>query len=291
MRKKNKKRKYNLRKIKSYGLPFLIILIALLLAAILDRSSSNNPTKKDERVLKSFTTAFPIQTFRVPILLYHYVEYVKDKKDTIRKSLSIPPNIFVKQLETLKNANFTFITTSDLADVMDGKINVPNNPIILTFDDGYKDFYTDVFPVLKKFKVKAVAYVVSGFIAKPNFMTTSQIKEIAKSGLVEIGAHTVHHAFLKGISFQTASLEISKSKEALTLLLGIPIVSFAYPYGAFDEQAIKLVKDAGFKTAATTLSSVLIDQSNRYSLPRIRSGARTGDELLTFLKQSVFAKY
>lgn len=287
MRKKNKKRKYNLHSKKSYRFPFFIILLIVLFAAILDRGSSNTPAKKDGKIFKSFPVTSSIQTLKVPIILYHYVEYVKDTKDTIRKSLSVPPNVFVKQLETLKNANFTFITASDLADIMDGKINIPDNPIILTFDDGYKDFYTDVFPILKEFKVKAVAYVVSDFIDKPNFMTASQIKEIAQSGLIEIGGHTVHHGYLKGLPKEEAVLEISNSKEILGKMLGIPIVSFAYPYGAFDDQAIKLVKDAGFKTAVTTIQGIEATQDNRYKLPRIRLGQKFGNEALDFLYKYV----
>ena len=174
---------------------------------------------------------------------------------------------------------------------MDGKTKIPNSPIILTFDDGYKDFYTDVFPILKKFKIKAVAYIVSDFIDKPNFMETSQIKEIAKSGLIEIGAHTVNHAYLKGLPYGKAFFEINKSKEELSLLIGSPIVSFAYPYGGFDNQSIEIVKKSGFKTAVTTMPGIEATQKNMYFLSRIRPGERIGDELLTYLKQDYFKAF
>lgn len=228
----------------------------------------------------------PISSVRIPIALFHYVEYVKDDKDTIRKSLSITPFTFKRQIETLRNEGFTFMTPAELADVLDGNLILPKNPIILSFDDGYKDFYTDVFPILKEFKIKAVAYIVSDFIDKPNFMTASQIREIIRSNLVEIGVHTVHHSYIKGLLKQDASFEVNKSKEDIRKMFGINAVSFAYPYGAYDDQALEIVENAGFKTAVTTMAGVQIYRNKRFKLPRIRLGARTGDELLFFLQQA-----
>ena len=99
---------------------------------------------------------------KVPILLYHYVEYVKDKGDTIRQSLDIVPRVFEEQIQTLLSDSYTFITMDELADYLDGEQSLPPKPIIITFDDGYRDLRTDVLPILQKYHVKAVAYIVSG---------------------------------------------------------------------------------------------------------------------------------
>ena len=290
MKKKNKKTK---RKTFNPFPALIFLLVGLgLMIGFGNRVKDNNtkPVKKVS-IIKPFVLVPIESSIRVPILLYHYVEYVQDKKDTIRKSLTIPPHIFAKQVETLKNAGYTFMTMSQVAEVMDGKIKLPDNPIVLTFDDGYRDFYTDVFPILEKIEVKAVAYIVSDFIDKPNFMTTPQIMDIAKSGLVEIGAHTVHHAYLNGLPFDTAFFEINKSKENLENLLHTHIVSFAYPYGAVDNQAKEIVKNAGFKTGIATKPGIEIDQSNRFEIRRLRIGQRIDDELLNFLKQTKFEEY
>ncbi len=236
-------------------------------------------------------TASSSASFRIPILMYHYVEYVTDTRDTIRKSLALTPYVFDKQVETLQNAGYTFMTTKDLADVLDGKTTLPEKPVILTFDDGYRDFYTDVFPLLKKHKVKAVAYIVPGFLDKLNYMFTPQVEEVAKSGLVEIAAHTVHHVWLKGMTKERAEFEITESKKMLEESLHISIVSFAYPYGAFDQQAADIVKKAGFKTAVSTVPGIMDFEQNRFFLYRLRPGGRIGKELLTYLTQNVFKAY
>lgn len=230
-------------------------------------------------------TITPLKSILAPILVYHYVEYIKDERDTIRKSLNITPYIFVKQIETLKNAGYTFVTASELIGILDGEIKLPKKPIIISFDDGYRDFYTDVFPILKKNNVKTIVYIVSGFLDKPNYMFTWQLKEIAKSGLVEIGAHTVHHYSLKGLEALTAKYEIEESKMMLEKLIGTSVVSFAYPDGGFDMQAIKLVKEAGFKSAVTTTHGFEVSWENKFSLYRIHPGDKIGNSLLNFLEQ------
>ena len=227
-------------------------------------------------------------SLRVPILLYHYVEYVKDKNDTFRQSLNIPPHVLTSQIETLKEAGYTFITTSELTDAIAGKIKLPQKIVILTFDDGYRDFYTDVFPILKKEQVKAVEYVIPDFLNRPNFMFSFQLAEIAKNSLVEIGAHTMDHVWLKGINEKTASYQISQSKKTLESMLNTPINSFAYPYGAFDQQTMQLTKTAGFTNAVSTVPGIEHSLNTRYYLYRLRPGYRTGQELLNYLKQDTF---
>mgnify|MGYP001579813851 FL=1 len=262
----------------------IIILLSLLILSVL-LIIIFGPNNKLLPIAPTTPLPTPLTSFTAPILIYHYVEYVKDEKDTIRKSLNITPYVFVKQIETLKNAGYTFVTASELIDILDGKIKLPQKPIVITFDDGYRDFYTDVFPILKKYDVKAVAYIVSGFLDKPNYMYAWQLKEIARSGLVEIAAHTIHHYSLKGLEAQTTKYEIEESKITLEKLIGISVVSFAYPDGSFDMQAIKLVKSAGFKSAVTTLHGFEVSWENKFSLYRIHPGDKTGNSLLNFLEQ------
>lgn len=225
---------------------------------------------------------------RIPILLYHYIEYVQDKNDKTRQSLNIPPYILQEQIETLKNAGYTFINADDLSLALSGKIKLPKNVVMLTFDDGYMDFYTDAYPIIKKEGVKAVEYVVADFLNRPNFMFTFQLREIAKNPLVEIGAHTMDHVWLKGMASKSAEFQISQSRKDLQDITGLPINAFAYPYGAFDEQAITLTKNAGFTSAVSTIPGIEDTIHTRYFLYRIRPGYRTGKDLLNFLKQDTF---
>ena len=224
------------------------------------------------------------KSLHVPILMFHYVEYVKDKGDTIRQSLDTTPYTLEQEIVTLQNAGYTFMTNKELTEVLDGIRRMPLKPILLTFDDGYRDFYTDAYPILKKYNVKATAYVITGFLNNRNSMTTEEVQEIATDGLVEIGAHTVHHAWLKGIPLDKLQSEIVDGKRNLEELIGKQVVSFAYPYGVFDIAAINAVHQAGFTSAVSTVPGIDQLQTQRYFLYRLRSGGRTGEHLLTWLE-------
>ncbi len=228
---------------------------------------------------------------RVPILMYHYVEYVQDKNDTFRQKLNITPDTLTAQIETLKDAGYTFINSSDLSSALSGKTKLPSKVVMLTFDDGYMDFYTDVFPIIKKENVKVVEYVISDFLNRPNFMFGFQVQEIAKSPLVEIGAHTVNHLWLKGLPRETVQYQIGKSRKDLENMINASVYSFAYPYGAFDEQAIDLVRSAGFTNAVSTVPGVEHTNNSQYFLFRLRPGYRTGKELTNYLESNSFKPY
>lgn len=230
-------------------------------------------------------------SYHIPILMYHYVEYPKDTRDTIRASLNTYPHIFEAQLKTLISGGYTFMTMAEVVDILDGKKVLPSKPVVLTFDDGYRDFYTDVFPIIKKYKeVKIVAYVVPGLFDRPNYLLSSQVKEMSKNPNIELGAHTMHHVYLKDMPSLFAYKEIVGSKYMLEDLIHKPVVSFAYPYGAFDNNVIDLVKKAGFKTAVSTIPGVQASTSNRYFIFRLRPGYMTGLSLTTFVDNPPFGR-
>lgn len=226
----------------------------------------------------------PMQPVRVPILMYHYVEVVQDPKDTIRRGLDILPSTLSVELRTLLNHGYTPIFMSDLAKYLDGKSTLPDKPVVLTFDDGYRDFYTNAYPVLEQYHIKATAYIVPGFLDKPNYMTKQQVIDVAASGIVEIAAHTMHHPNLKGIQPHLLTSEIDESKKELEQMIGRPVTDFAYPYGLYDTAAVMEVASAGFRTAVTTKPGVMQSPEYRFTLPRLRPGARTGDALITWLE-------
>lgn len=275
----------------------LLIILAIVIASffILKVLDLNKPIPEvmeiPQEVKDSIRNLKPQKSIRVPILLYHYVEYVKDEGDTIRKSLNITPYTFEQEIKTLKENGFNFITPRDLADALDDETILTPKSVILTFDDGYNDFYTDVFPILKKYQIKAVVYVVPNFLDRSNNITTLQLKEISESGLVEIGAHTMNHAYLSGLSRSRIEYEVIQSKKYLEKILGIKIVSFAYPYGAFDNTVIDVVEKAGFRSAVTTITGTFVTDINRFFLNRIRPGGLTGSSLLNLLAHPEISKY
>lgn len=280
---------------------FLLVVLLIVATPVLFYNSRKVPEPgsdvevtqipQDVRKVLAAQSTKPEITVRVPILLYHYVEYVQDKKDTLRQSLNVTPDILTAQIETLKVDGYSFITMSDVASALSGKTKLPEKPIVLTFDDGYMDFYTDVFPILKKEQVKAVEYVIADFLNRPNFMFTFQLQEIAKNPLVEIGAHTMDHLWLKGMGKNQAEFQIAKSRTEIQSIINLPVNSFAYPYGAFDLQAIDLTKSAGFSNAVSTIPGIEHTQNTEFFMYRLRPGYRTGQELLTYLKKNSFSAY
>lgn len=283
--------------LKGHNLGFVLItgLAVLALSSFMSRNRAipdlgelNQVTEFPADIKNVLSWPAPT-SLNVPILMYHYVEYVADKRDTIRQSLNIYPSTLTAQIETLKKAGYAFITPDDLSLAMRGVVDLPPKPVVLSFDDGYRDFYTDVFPILKKEYVKAVAYIVPNFLDHPNYMYTSEVKEVAASALVEIGAHTMDHMWLKGAPAKKADYEITESRNFLRKLTGQQINSFAYPYGAFDKEAMALVEKAGFLNAVSTLPGNTQSKENEYFLYRLRPGSRTGEALISYISQTKFA--
>lgn len=245
----------------------------------------------DKQQSTSITTTIvptPLPGIHVPILLYHYVEYIQNTADTIRVSLNINPNIFEQQVQTLVSAGYTFITAKDLGNILDGSMALPKNPVILTFDDGHWDLDTDVLPILERYNVKATAYIITGYLGNPDSLSPSQLQDVINSGLVEIGAHTVDHKNLTSLNTTLATYEIDTSKSTLEQDYNIHVYSFAYPYGGFNSNAIQIVKNDGFTNAVSTLSGTIQNNQNRYYLSRIRPGDRTGQTLINFINQNIY---
>ncbi len=226
-----------------------------------------------------------VSEIKLPIIMYHYVEYVKDPKDTIRKSLDVTPYSFEKQLATLKNNGYQTYFVKDIPDILAGKTIVSSRSAILTFDDGYEDFYTDAFPLLKKYQLKGTIYIVYNFIGRHGFMNEKELKEVIASGLVELGSHTLDHLSLKSLPTMFAKKQIFDSKALLEKMFGITVDSFAYPYGTFNKSVEDLVRQAGYRDAVSVISGKTQSQNNLYYLSRIRAGYFEGSNMVNLLQK------
>lgn len=205
---------------------------------------------------------------KLPIVMYHYVEYA-DPKDPGRVKLSISPSVFESQLQAIKKDKFGTAFAKDIPSLITLK---NSKSVALTFDDGYEDFYYYAFPLLKKYHMKGTIYVISNFIGRKGYLNEAQIKEMITSGFVELGAHTLNHAYLKDLKEVVAWKEISESKIFLEKKFGIPVLSFAYPFGAFSKETVELVKKAGFTNAVSVVPGIYQHDTNEYFLFRIRPG-------------------
>jgi len=227
----------------------------------------------------------PISQIKLPIIMYHYVEYIKNLEDVVVKRLDINPAVFEKQLATLKENGYQTYFVKDIPEILDGKIKISSKSAVLTFDDGYEDFYTIVFPLLKKYQMKATIYIIYDFIGRKGFLNKTQIEEIAKSNLVEIGSHTLDHVYLKQSPETVARKQIFESKKRLEEMLGFDIKTFAYPYGAFNQKTIELVKEASYSAAVSVISGTHQSKENLFYLSRVRADAFTGAYMIRILEK------
>ncbi len=226
------------------------------------------------------------EKLRIPILLYHYVEHVKDHNDFMRQRLNIHPEIFETQLKTLVESQYQTVFMKDIPEMLETS-RICGKSVALTFDDGYEDFYINVFPILKKYKAKATVYIIYNFIGKPNFLNEWQIEELIKSGLVEVGSHTLDHLDLSVTNRVEARNQIIRSKELLEKKFNISVKSFAYPYGKYVPIDIDFVKEASYSSAVTVAEGTMHSKGSEFILTRERPGKYIGYDIGKGLEMSL----
>ena len=208
-------------------------------------------------------------SIRVPILMYHYIRVNPDPYDRLGFNLSVTPSDFAAQMDWLAQNGYHPITFDDLNAYLGGARGLPSRPIILTFDDGYADFYYTALPVLRRHDFRAVAYVVSGFMGRPGYMSAAQVAEADHTG-IEIGSHTVDHVNLTSQSAANLRYELAASRQSLELVLGHPVLSFCYPSGRFNPWVVNAVQSAGYRDATTTQWGSVRVLAGRYAWGRLR---------------------
>jgi len=196
---------------------------------------------------------------RLPVLLYHHVG---PPRAGTPPGLTISPERFEGQVRWLSKRGYAGIRPSDwLAWCREGK-PLPKKPVLLTFDDAYADLAEYALPVLRRYNFGATVLIVTGQIGGENrwdqadgsaplpLMTAAQIREWAAQG-IEFGAHSRTHPDLTKLTADRLEEEVAGSGEDLASLLGGKVVSFAYPYGPYNEAACQSARRA-FDVAFTT---------------------------------------
>jgi len=216
---------------------------------------------------------------RVPIMEYHYIRVNPVARDRLGFNLSVTPADFAAQMDWLDASGFHPIDLNDLRAYYQTNLPLPSRPVVLTFDDGYADFYTAAFPVLQAHGFKAVAYIVPGFLGRPSYMNVDQVQLIDQSG-IEVGAHTVHHVDLVKASPAGRKLEIEGSRSALEQMVGHAVLDFCYPSGMYDAAVIAATQQAGFQSATTEIPGTRHAWASRMTWSRVRVNG--GEKLAQF---------
>ncbi len=205
-----------------------------------------------------------------PILIYHYT-----------------PANFEAQLQDLIQKGYTTIDLDMLAQAMySHDVALPAKPVVITFDDGFGN-QMEAFRLLKKYNMKATYYIIVGGAASnycigagrnysqaigcgDAYLTWDQVRELDKSGLITIAAHTIDHLNLPAQPPAMQRFQVFEGKAQLEAQLGHPVRHFAYPYGSYNAATEALVREAGFATAVSTLPGTIHTAATIFSLHRVR---------------------
>ncbi|HSF83695.1 MAG TPA: polysaccharide deacetylase family protein [Anaerolineales bacterium] len=199
---------------------------------------------------------------KAPILLYHHVS---DQRKDSRYFVS--PVEFERQMESLKRWGYTPIPLSLLATALAEGALLPARPVVITFDDGYRDVYQHAFPILQEYGFVSAVYVISEQIGARGYLTHDQLAELVRAGW-ELGSHTKTHANLR-LAGVRLSEEILGSRGELETYFGVPVMSFSYPYGSTTAAIRKLVEESGYAVAVGLGGLVEHTEKTRFYLSRI----------------------
>ena len=179
-------------------------------------------------------------------LMYHHIGTLNPQDQEF--SFTITPQMFEKQLLFLKQNGYEVISEHDVVHAKESGHTHFEKPVLLTFDDGYEDNYTTLFPLLQKYQAPALIFLITDKIGTPGYLTWEQIKQMQASGLVAFGSHTCSPRRLRNLSDDKIAQEIAQRKQMLEEKLGTPVVSFCYPFGAggFDKRVRPQVFKAGY---------------------------------------------
>ena len=275
--------------IKAKRLYTLIISVFILASSLL--ISADNKVSLNDKI-------------ELPILMYHHIS----KKASALGDYVITPNQFESDLKFIKQKGYETITSQNLVDYFDGKFDLPEKPIMITFDDGYLSFYEYAYPLLQKYNMKAVLSVIGKYSdlysdcddRNINYahVTWNNIKEMRKSGLIEMANHTYDLHTLndrKGSAIKSGesgdcyktmlASDLKTLQNKLKEVTGITPVTFTYPFGRVCKQSYSIIEEMGFKVSFGCEEKInYIDKENPYLYKLKRFNRVHGKSSETFFK-------
>jgi peptidoglycan/xylan/chitin deacetylase (PgdA/CDA1 family) len=219
----------------------------------------------------------PARQIVVPILMYHRINVVTPSTPAESRGLTVHPAVFARQMTWLKRQGYRTITQRELFEALMCGRPLGPKPIVITFDDGYRDVFFKASPVLKRLGMRATAYVVSGRISgrDPSFLTWPLLHALERRG-IEIGSHTMAHLDMTSLSDARMLEDLTRSRRVLERELGHPVPWLAYPFGAYDSRVERLARQAGYLLAVTTRPGAVQSARRPFALPRLRILDSTG---------------
>jgi peptidoglycan/xylan/chitin deacetylase (PgdA/CDA1 family) len=202
---------------------------------------------------------------RVPILIYHGVRDTTPDEPADVRQFNIAPHALAQQLAYLAENGYTTIHMHDLAEHLTKGVPLPEKPVILTFDDGWRSQYLHGFPLLQEYGMTATFYLFPNAMEHTNFMSWDEVRELVDAGM-EIGSHSRSHQYMHRQDPQEYVREIAGSKAWLEEELDTPVRTFAYPFGIYTDEIISLTETLGYTSARALHHTTLHTADSRYTL-------------------------
>jgi peptidoglycan/xylan/chitin deacetylase (PgdA/CDA1 family) len=214
----------------------------------------------------------------IPILLYHSIS---DTASQRFRRWAVRPEQFAAQVAHLRARSYTPLTVAQLAAATArNPADLPPRPVVLTFDDGFADFYDRALPVLQEHRFTATLYVATGFVGGTSrwlrsagegerpMLTWVQLRELRARG-IECGAHGHSHRPLDELPRRVALDEIARSTGLVADATGAPVVTFAYPHGYYDRAVREMVRMVGHVAACAVKHALSAPDDDRFALARV----------------------
>jgi len=222
----------------------------------------------------------PSSDWRVPILMYHSISDNLFGKSHPYFQINTAVEVFARQMRWLRNHDYRTVDLPELIEKFDRRERLPRT-VVITFDDGYRDFLDGAMPVLKQCGFSATIFLATDRIqdtpARLNgaeYLTWQDVRELHRHG-IQFGSHTVSHPDMRSLGPEQIEYELGYSKELIEHKLGDSVTSFAYPF-AFPEEdldftrfLLDVLENQGFLSGVTTILGRASRKCSPYFLPRL----------------------
>jgi peptidoglycan/xylan/chitin deacetylase (PgdA/CDA1 family) len=230
----------------------------------------------------------------VPILTFHAI-------DDSGAVIAFAPQSFRRGLRHLREAGYRSISLLQAGECINRRQPFPERSFVITFDDGYESVYSQALPVLRELNFSATVFLTTGrkahqaiderlpSLENRQMLSWREISEMQKVG-IEFGAHTLTHPDLTRLSPPEIDREIGDSKKRIEDALGVPVATFAYPFGRYDERSREIA--AGyFASASSDRLGITRLQSDRYALERVDAYYLRSERAFNLLPTKLFSGY
>lgn len=184
----------------------------------------------------------------VPILCYHNIKDFSASAGEMTKTYTVKPAAFAEQMKALADAGYESILPDQLYDYLVYNKPLPAKPVMITFDDTRGEQYSIGASEMKKHNFKGVFFIMTVSINRPNYLSTTEIKELSDAGNT-IAAHTWDHHMVTKYTGEDWNTQLVKPKAKLEKIIKKPISYFAYPFGLWNKEAIPEIKKSGYQMA------------------------------------------